>query len=459
MYVYNGCIVIMKGNYYMFVPSNAIKENLKCVEVLDIIMGAGKTHSTLRYIENLAMNDSNQKWVYCTEFLSEIETRTQENDDAKHMWTVTDNLDDVSKSDMFKELLSEPDVQLIAITHSLLKKALRCREVQQLVSNFGWNLYIDETFDCISVYKGISYEDFNWHKNSGRISVDTQSYGKVRFTEDVSDYNNTNFSLHRLIKDEDNLYCATNGDQTSLVTVEPRLMFTVWNRIILSTYQFSNTIMESYFLLHNIPCVECKDVIVSKTVTKDNIKANVTMFDKHLPKFKDKALTKTWYEKANADDYGVINKVIRNIGDALGCRNDASRLGYTVPKFTLGKRTSKRSVQPHGYKHTECMIDVDTGEELLDTVCKTNSCYIPCNARASNEYSHKNVMIHVYNRKINPVVYNFLRCYNLPVSQDRFATNEMIQWVWRSAIRNNQPITLAILSLRMRTLFVKWLES
>jgi len=36
--------------------------------------------------------------------------------------------------------------------------------------------------------------------------------------------------------------------------------------------------------------------------------------------------------------------------------------------------------------------------------------------------------------------------------------NELLQWLWRSAIRDNQPITVSILSERMRELFDNWLE-
>ena len=39
------------------------------------------------------------------------------------------------------------------------------------------------------------------------------------------------------------------------------------------------------------------------------------------------------------------------------------------------------------------------------------------------------------------------------VSQDDFALSEMVQWVWRSAIRDGKPITLYIPSDRMYQLF------
>jgi len=35
----------------------------------------------------------------------------------------------------------------------------------------------------------------------------------------------------------------------------------------------------------------------------------------------------------------------------------------------------------------------------------------------------------------------------------------MVQWVFRSRIRNGEPVDLCILSKRMKQLFIEWLES
>lgn len=42
--------------------------------------------------------------------------------------------------------------------------------------------------------------------------------------------------------------------------------------------------------------------------------------------------------------------------------------------------------------------------------------------------------------------------------EEQFALSEMIQFIWRSAIRDNKPIKLYIPSVRMRNLLEKWIE-
>ena len=39
-----------------------------------------------------------------------------------------------------------------------------------------------------------------------------------------------------------------------------------------------------------------------------------------------------------------------------------------------------------------------------------------------------------------------------------FALSELLQWTWRSAIRNGEPISICILSDKMLKLFQVWLS-
>jgi hypothetical protein len=179
------------------------------------------------------------------------------------------------------------------------------------------------------------------------------------------------------------------------------------------------------------------------------------MFSKYDSKFDRLRLTSTWYEKATKVQLKLVSNTIRNIGNNT-CKQEPGLMGYTLPKDSLG---SKRDggVHPIGYPPTKCMED-EEGNELPFTD-KARSGHIACNARATNEYASKTVMVHAFNRYPNEIVRRYLEAYNVPFDSDRFALNEMIQWIWRSAIRNDEPITLAILSKRMREdLFLLWLN-
>ena len=440
-------------------PNIVSLDNLNHVEVLDVLMGSGKTYASLRHIEGMALANKQVKWVFCTEFLSEIATRTVENEEAKHLWRVPENEEQTKLAD-FIDLLEEPNVQLIAITHALFKQAATNGVVQQLVAKHGWCLFLDETIECINPYGGISPADFMWHKDAGRISIDEGAYGRVQWLDDsVLDYDIKEMAIGRMLKAQDNLYAYINGKQLSLVAIEPKVMFTMWHRVILSTYQFEDTLMDAYFKMKQIDWKPCTDIVCNRLATKAEIKANITMINKYNPAWRHTPFSSGWYEdKATADDYAELNKTIRNIGNAYGCKGKPELFGYTLPKSALGKRSDKKKIQPAGYKHTVCLIDCD-GAEIAGTVDKQRSGHIPCNARASNEYASKTVMVHAFDRHPNVIVSNYLRAMEVSFSKERFAINELVQWVWRSAIRNGQPIHVAILSKRMRDLFINWLDN
>ena len=92
------------------------------------------------------------------------------------------------------------------------------------------------------------------------------------------------------------------------------------------------------------------------------------------------------------------------------------------------------------------------------------NCFIPLNARATNEYNDRSVLAYVFNFFANPYIKRYFSNKNevdgthIEVNQDYLALSCLIQWVWRSRIRNDEPITVYIPSERMRNLFKKWLN-
>lgn len=68
-------------------------------------------------------------------------------------------------------------------------------------------------------------------------------------------------------------------------------------------------------------------------------------------------------------------------------------------------------------------------------------------------------MIHCLNRWPNIVVKAYMQEKGFQIDEDVFALSELVQWIWRSAIRDGKPINLCLVSERMRKLFEAWLAS
>ena len=427
----------------------------KPVEILDVLMGSGKTHAGLRYIENMALEDPNARWIFCTVFLDDIDERTGENPSVGHLWVSPTAMADSTKTDDLITLLSS-NKQLIAISHSLLLQAYSDQIVRRLIESRGYSLFLDETLDLINPYDGVNLSEFQWHMDEGRLKVDNSNNGKVVWTDSsVNKYEE--LSVDRLVR-SDRVYAGINGKQISLVNVEDANLLTMFSRVIISTYSFEGTVMAAWMAIHKIAYIPCKDITCFRLTKKSDIRKNITMINKYDKLFNRLSLSTAWYEKATAEQFALINRTIRNIGDSTGCKGNPQLLAYTMPRSVLGTQNKKRAIQPPGYPHTKCLTDAQ-GKEIEGTKDKVKSAHINCNARASNDYAHKRVMIHVYDRHPNIMVANFLFCHGIPLNREVFAVNELVQWIWRSAIRNGEPIQVAILSQRMREYFTRWINS
>lgn len=92
----------------------------------------------------------------------------------------------------------------------------------------------------------------------------------------------------------------------------------------------------------------------------------------------------------------------------------------------------------------------------------SNNNYIPINSKATNQYKDSNVLIYLVNRFINPHYYNFIKNYcptGDEFDEDLYALSELLQWIWRSAIRDSKPVCIYIPSERMLNLLLNWLNN
>jgi len=88
----------------------------------------------------------------------------------------------------------------------------------------------------------------------------------------------------------------------------------------------------------------------------------------------------------------------------------------------------------------------------------SNKNFIAINARATNDFANRKYLAYVVNRYLNPCFSHFFTQQGIYLDQDNFALSELIQWIWRSAIRNGEKIYIYIPSERMRGLLQNWLD-
>ena len=132
----------------------------------------------------------------------------------------------------------------------------------------------------------------------------------------------------------------------------------------------------------------------------------------------------------------------------------------------LDKRNAKKIKDATSYVF--CKVFKTKSNENAFTTFKDSKCklsgggyakgFIPINARASNDYRHKESMAYLGNRYFNPQYISFFREKGIKLDEDLWAVSELIQWVWRGRIRDGKEMNLFIPSDRMRNLLRDWLE-
>ena len=83
--------------------------------------------------------------------------------------------------------------------------------------------------------------------------------------------------------------------------------------------------------------------------------------------------------------------------------------------------------------------------------------FLSCNVRATNAYRNRDHLAYCVNIFYNPLLKNYFKDHGVEVHEEEYALSEMIQWIWRSAIRDGKEVWVYVPSRRMRDLLRQWL--
>jgi len=198
--------------------------------------------------------------------------------------------------------------------------------------------------------------------------------------------------------------------------------------------------MYLYFLNHNIKYKkftiknnELVEFDLYPNCDKAHIQKLINIYDGKLNNIGDNeyALSKSWFD--NPDNKVLIKQLQKNIYNFF--RNVHSCKSNEIIWTTFKDYQNK--LKGKGY---------------------TNG-FVQCAEKGSNEYGDRKYIAYCCNRFFHPDDIIYFRKRDINVNDELWALSEMIQFIWRSAIRNNEEIFLYIPSSRMRTLFVNWLYS
>lgn len=407
------------------------------VEVLDSIMGSGKTTAIMKWMKK----NFTERYIYISPLLTEIEERLQE--ELPELDFVTPSDEGKRKSDDLLELLKEG--RNIGTTHALFK--MMTREHMKYVDEWGYIVIVDEELEMIMPYTDYTKQDYVWLYEHKFIDV---SEDHQLVWGDIDMPSETRYHPLRAMCDMGMLFAAKR-DWTMVTVQLPTELITCAKRVIVLTYLFEGSIFDKFLQMKHIPTTRFSEVdadlsVVSKERLRELIEfVGVQQSEKIDEQLRSSSFSSTWYENSK-NDLSIISKYIRNVCRAEGV--EAEHVMWTAKSDYVekidGKRKNGRVVKPVGLMYYK-----KDGEK--------HTCWVGCNAKATNIYQDKQMLVHCYNRYPHRTLLSFMQDCGYPIEDGRFALAELLQWVWRSRIRKGEPIKLAILPKRMRMLFKDWL--
>ena len=397
------------------------------VKIVDMIMGAGKTSSAINYIN---ASDNDERFLFITPYLDELD-RIKEMCASKNF---KEPKEMGTKLCGIKHLISNGEN--IVSTHALFRRF--DNEAIDLCRAQNYTLIMDEVTDVIEKYE-ISARDFKLLTDNF-VDIDEDS-GLLRWRNQDEEYRGK-FSEEKRLCD---LNCLAYYGGTVMMWLFPIDAFNAFKKIYILTYMFNSQIQRYYYDFYKLPYTYIY-------VKGDNVNNYC---------FTENESEKQKIEYNFRDLIHILDdKKLNTIGDR---ETDLSKSWYMRNSKNLVIERLKNNIS-NFFRHKR---NTKTGENLWTTFIDYKPLlsgkgygrsFVPLNMRASNKYRDRISVAYPVNRYLNTGVKNFFIKHNIDVDEDGFATSEMLQFIWRSAIREGKEIWVYIPSYRMRHLLIDWIN-
>lgn len=442
------------------------------VTVIDAPCGAGKTSWSIQHINSLP----DENFVFCTPYLDEI-ARIR---DACRMSNRQIRFYEPkpfgrTKIEDFNNLLA--NCEDIAVTHCTFLNATG--KTLDYIREGKYSLIVDEAMDVIfdfnqaqsvenDVRQSINRADVTALISQRLISVDSNY--KVTWTGGDCEPEYKYYELAKYAR-MGRLYCIRNQ---LMMLVFPPEVFRCFKKVYILTYMFDACVLKYYFDYFGIPyelfSIEQNDgqytiVPYSPELDMEFRRECRNLIHIHVGKKfggtrQQNILSKNWYDTHKNDEQmrvlknRVGNYFNRVLKDAKASNGD---IMWTCPKDYEGKIKGRGYTHIRALKRDELSLPADQRQRRENEL----KCFVPCNARATNKYRSRWALAYCCNMYYNPFISSFFADRDegrIDIDNDAYALACLIQWIFRSRIRDGKPIEIYIPSIRMQSLLENWLN-
>ena len=403
------------------------------VHVCDSIMGTGKSSAAITYINE----HSDEKFIYITPYLEE----------AARIKAGCPSLRFVEPSDKIERYQYKKALH----TAALIRQGRNISTTHQAFVGYtpdmltrikedGYNLIIDENCSIL--------EQFQIHPDDVKMAVDA---GYIEEHNGVYTVTNTEYkgaalrSLFSTMRSRELIRIDDDSNNSFFYWALPPELITSFREVYILTYLFSGQSLHHLLEIYQIPY-------------------------EFIGIHKDKDGTFRFGEYP-----GYTPEYVHHLRDMLHILDNPKMNDVGDDYYSLSKSWFERGGEPveqlknnvyNCYRNIWCDIPAD--KRLWGTYNGAfnqikgkgyTKSFLTFNAKATNAYKDRDALVYIANIFMNAVERKFYLMHGIDVDQDMYALSIMVQWIWRSAIRDGKEVQLYIPSRRMRTILENWINS
>lgn len=403
------------------------------IYVCDALMGQGKSSAAIRYMNEHPDN----KFIYISPYLEES-NRIKEG--CPNLEFVEPNrLTEYEGSKLRHTFALINEGKNIATTHQAFKNYTT--ETLEAIRHHHYTMIIDESLDVL--------ETCNIDEGDIQLLLDANyiSFDGTRYTMERDDYTGKAFKdIFWFLKARHITQINSEKEGRTLFywITSPELM-EAFDNVFILTYLFEGQSLHSFMEIYDLNYTnigvrkvgdeyEFCEGAGEKPEYAYHIKDMIEIVDdEKLNSIGDEetALSKSWFQKKSGSAVKQLKNNIYNVFRNVWDDSEAGARMWSTFK------TSKEMLKGKGYTN---------GFGVL-------------NLKSSNKYRNKKYLVYACNIYMNVAEKTFYEKNGIKVNDEQYALSIMLQWIWRSAIRDGQKIYIYLPSSRMRRILNNWMNS
>lgn len=409
----------------------------KQIKVLDALPGCGKTTAIYKHMNS----NQDNPWLYLSPMKDEVEIRLH--NDIEHLGLTIDFFiaEDKSTNKERKTMTMQVLEALkrkenIACTHALMLR-FTDEHIKEITAS-GYQVVCDEELNLISAYNDLTKADIDFLLENKHIQI-SETDGCISLLSDIPD--DSRYSDVAMYARMGCLYAAKKRNNFLVLQMSPKIIEAASDFILL-TYLYKGSIMDTFMTMHGYTSTKFElELLYSEKERISQVRNLLQIIETPAVKKAQKhALSASWWRTASKEDISSLEKNFVSLVRASGLSSDL--VMHTLPKANHNGRDGNER----------------TSKLFKPAKFDTNNSFVYSTARATNDYAHKQLAIHMLNVYPNQPVLAYMQDMTYVCDSENYALSTLLQWLFRGCIRKNEPMKVALLSGRMSLLLKQWLS-